>query len=231
LKIYYKLFIFILLSTLIVSNIYSEESNFSFDICSGPFLPDMTTNTLKNPTQNSYFTYEDFYGETGTYNNLLHLDYFLINHYGVLAFGIETGYIYDKGHALIKEANGNYSSSGEALYLQIIPANIVLKYNFDYFNNQVIVPYIEVGGSYWAFKEESQSGNKIEGAKKGYFYGGGLKLLLDPFDPSSAANLSIDYGISHTYIFIGYRFYKINYKGSGFDFSQNNWLAGFSFSF
>ena len=202
-----------------------------FSIFTSPYKPDIETNVIKNATTGEKYSYDDIYGKSGTYLTIVHYDYQIIKEYGSLYIGVEAGFAMDRGHSLIQNDIGEYVPSGEKLYLYSIPVNLIAGYEFNYLNNQPLVPFIEGGGTYWAFQEKKESGSSTTGAKKGYFYGGGIKFLLDILEPSAAAEMRIDYGIFHTYLFGGYRSYKVNPSGRGFNFSDDVFYGGLSFNF
>ena len=194
----------------------------NFHIFTGPYLPDMQTTS-------PYISYQDLYGKRGSYLTLIHYDYSLIKNYGEFSLLLELGFFMDKGRALIKSEYG-YIPSGDSLVLYLFPLNLGSIYYFHYLDSQLFVPFVEAGGCYWYFNEKKEGEVTAEGAKRGYFYGGGLKFLMDILEPSAATSLRVDYGIEHTYIIGGYRVYNVR-KPSGFDFSETSWYAGLSFNF
>ncbi len=202
-----------------------------FSILTAPYKPNMKTNIIKNATTGEKYTYDDIYGKSGTYLTFLHYDYQIIKKHGSLYIGGEAGFAMDRGHSLIQNDLGEYVPSGERLYLYSIPINILAGYELNYLRKQPLVPFVEGGGTYWIFQEKKENRGSTTGAKKGYFYGGGIKFLLDLLEPTAAAEMKIDYGIFHTYLIGGYRNFTIKYPQKGFNFSGNLFFAALSFNF
>ncbi len=208
---------------LIFSSLHADNIN----IVAGPYLPEMKTSATLNGKPISY---EDFYGPNGSYMILAHVDYSLFNTLGELALYLEAGFFMDRGRTLIESDTGDYIPSGEDLTMYLVPINAGLTYYFNYLENQILVPFIEGGGGYWLYDEKKERDGSTSGGKYGYFYGAGIKFLMDILEPSAAISMKVDYGIEHTYLILGYRFYTID-KPRGFDFSDDSWFLGLSFSY
>lgn len=83
------------------------------------------------------------------------------------------------------------------------PVDITLLYRMNYFDDQIIVPYIGGGVSYNYYWEKVKDGKELKGGMRGHHATGGLQLLLDNIDRRSAFDLEEDYGIENTYLTIG----------------------------
>lgn len=93
--------------------------------------------------------------------------------------------------------------TGVKTTFQAAPVDITLLYRMNYFDDQIIVPYIGGGVSYNYYWEKVKDGKELKGGMRGHHATGGLQLLLDNIDTRSAFDLEEDYGIENTYLTIG----------------------------
>lgn len=93
--------------------------------------------------------------------------------------------------------------TGVKTTFQTVPVDITLLYRMNYFDDQIIVPYIGGGVSYNFYWENVKDGKELKGGMRGHHATGGLQLLLDNIDTRSAFDLEEDYGIENTYLTIG----------------------------
>lgn len=121
------------------------------------------------------------------------------------------------------------SHSGENLELVLAPMELGLSYLFRFKASQFVVPYIGAGYDAIYFHEDADPGSPVEGWKEGYTFRGGMLLLLDRLEPSSAWKLFSSFGIDNSYLEIGARYTQT--MGGGLDLSGPTATLGVVFEF
>jgi hypothetical protein len=126
-----------------------------------------------------------------------------------LSVNLNAGYAQAKGTAV---AEGGTESSGETVKLTVIPVQLEVTYRFDYFDEQLLVPVVGLGGDYWYYKEDNQYSKDVEGFKGGWHATAGVGILLDRLDPTSRIALK-EYGIENVVLEIEGRYCSMETKG------------------
>lgn len=119
--------------------------------------------------------------------------------------------------------------SGERFNFTVVPISNSFVYRGDYVENQLFVPYVDVGLDYMYFRENLQ-GNVTSGFKFGYHAGGGIQILMEWFD--QAADTMESYGINDVYLTLEGKWTQINnFGGGGLSFTGFIFSAGLLFAF
>lgn len=132
---------------------------------------------------------------------------------GVFALGVSASMYSEPAHDLTEATVGVWSFGAQA------------KYQFRYFDEQFLVPYAGVAYdmiNYTFTSESSGRVNSIGGI-------GGLALLMNVFEPSSAAAFYSDWGVARTYLFAEFK----GYSGTDdtLDLGGMSLFAGFRFEY
>lgn len=131
---------------------------------------------------------------------------------GATAVGAETG-----------------RESGERFNFTVVPISNSFVYRADYVENQLFVPYVDVGFDYMFFRENLQ-GDVTSGWKFGYHAGGGVQILMEWFD--TVADSMEEYGINDVYLTLEGKWTQIdNFGGGGLSFTGFVFSAGILFEF
>ena len=124
----------------------------------------------------------------------------------------------------------------------VIPLRLSAVYRFDYLAQHTQIPLsfsVKAGPDFYRWRITNASrttasfdGDPGAGWKKGWHLAGGMQLLLDVIDPSTAAAFDLTWGVNNSYFFVEFMMTKIDdFGGTGFDLSDNLWLFGLSFEF
>lgn len=143
-----------------------------------------------------------------------------------LTIGFSSGGYYQDSNTV---GEITLSHSGENLELVLVPLEVGVGYRFRFKPSQFVVPYLGAGYDAIYFHEDADPGAPIEGWKWGYTFQGGILLLLDRLEPSSAWNLFSSVGIDNSYLEIGGRYTQTT--GSGLDLSGPAATLGVVFEF
>ncbi|MFT5680395.1 MAG: hypothetical protein ACI8RZ_001301, partial [Myxococcota bacterium] len=123
--------------------------------------------------------------------------------------GIEAGFgiIRDKGYTL----TSSYATSSESSKLTVLPLTLSATLRLDIWENQILVPFANIGGDYWLWREswaqefEVLSADANGGGKYGWHWAVGGQILLDLFEQSQASKLQALSGIQDSYLTFEYR--------------------------
>ncbi|MDX1387437.1 MAG: hypothetical protein R3257_07600, partial [bacterium] len=119
--------------------------------------------------------------------------------------------------------------SGDTFNFFVLPISTSFVYHADFVENQVLVPYVNVGLDYMYFRENLE-GAVTKGFKVGYHAAFGLQILLEWFD--TMADAMEDYGINDVYLTFEGRWTQIdNFGASGLSFTGIQAYAGILFEF
>lgn len=141
---------------------------------------------------------------------------------------IGAGYLTKNGKG--KTVTGG--ESGAETTFRSAPLDITLIYRLNYFDEQVLIPYIGGGVSYNLYWENVKDGKELKGGMWGHHATGGLQLLLDKADRRSAFDLKEDYGIERTYLTIGATHSVVDdFGGEKVDIGGWNYNVGLLFEF
>jgi hypothetical protein len=125
------------------------------------------------------------------------------------------------------------NGSGAPIYtsLNVLPVGAYLGYRFDYFVNQVVVPFAKVGTSVLFASETSKTGSARGGSTTGwnFDYSLGAELNLSAIDRPTQRTMDNKFGINTTYLILEY-FSSRSLKGGAYpNLSRNEWRLGLRF--
>jgi MYXO-CTERM domain-containing protein len=160
--------------------------------------------------------------------------------FGKLGVGVSAGYGRVTGPVVA--ADGGELETTDSTSLRTLPLRASLVYRVDQFQqrwNIPLVPVVEGGVDYVLWRAVGADGEtsvadgvRGAGGKLGWHVSGGLHLLLNIFDPSSAAAFDMNWGINGSYLFAEYVMLRADGFGqAGFDFSDDHFMFGLSFEF
>ena len=143
-----------------------------------------------------------------------------------LYLGVLVGGMYETG-----ETVGALTSarSGLDAELTVIPVQVDLGYKFDFWDKQILVPYVWGGYDWWYFEEDLEEADDTEGDKNGWHWGAGVGILLDPMDKPAAATMKRWWGVDDTYLVLAYEEARVGEDEDGIDFSGVMYSAGLRF--
>ncbi|MCB1214990.1 MAG: hypothetical protein KDK66_05880, partial [Deltaproteobacteria bacterium] len=119
--------------------------------------------------------------------------------------------------------------SGDRFNFTIVPVELNFIWRADFVENQVLVPYVDVGLDYLYFRE-NVSGAVTQGNKFGYHTGVGLQVLLEWFD--RFADTHEQEGINDIYLTLEGRWMQVdNFGGNGLKVNGFVFSAGLLFEF
>lgn len=161
----------------------------------------------------------------------------------IVFFDYEWQLLRSIGKLGLKLGTGIYATSGDGRFLNntaetarerytfvMFPNSISLIYRMQYWDKQILVPFVEGGGGYYTFVEvrDDFKRTKYGGVPIGQFAVGG-SLLLDFLDPTAMVEMDEDHGINHLWLTAEFRVIE-SFKDS-FDISNSMVSAGFLFEF
>lgn len=191
-----------------------KRPHWSLELKGGEFIPDVDN-------------WSAFYGQRYTSEYGGSLAYKITRK---LEFGIEGMYLKDNGQGF---APIHQTIAGSVKY-ESVPLNVFVLARGLFSEKQWIVPYVGGGWTTMFYREEVQSQEVTRGSTNGYHARAGLQLLLDGIDPSASTSMELDYGISHTYLFVEAEYIRAmaNTATSGsVNLGGTSWLAGLLFEF
>lgn len=147
---------------------------------------------------------------------------------GIAGLSFGAGLIREKGYLL--SVDGTSSSQEDTL--TILPFNVAASLRLDFFEDQLLVPFANIGLDYWIWQEKWISNDvatAMAGGKQGYHYSFGGQVLLDRFDESSASLMEVRRGVTDTFLTIEYRVQEMADEGLSFD--SESVTIGFRFQY
>ncbi|MBI4208729.1 MAG: fibronectin type III domain-containing protein [Deltaproteobacteria bacterium] len=193
--------------------------HYSFELSGGPFFPEKVDNFS--------LVYED----KNRPQYRIGLGWEFLQLFGTLELQALTGYFQADGKGVTKTT---LQSTGEEFTFRIIPAQLSLVYRADFLERFFLVPFGEIGGDYFYWREDQKDGSQDhEGLVKGYHYGAGIQIPMGWMEPKHAYNLEYDWGINQVYLIGKYEISKVDDFGKieSFDLSSETWFAGLLFTF
>jgi hypothetical protein len=199
----------------------ASPENYRLYILTGPYSP---VNLCSTGT-----CFNDFFGDSKRFFTNFELE-FEVFKYALGVFGIKTG-----TGLFIAQANGifvglNTRSGKDTVTFVVIPAEVLFVMTLSFWEEQVLIPYVEGGIAYFGFFQTKNNSSTLSGGRGNYVVGGGMKFLLDWMDYRSAWKLDSVHGINDTYFVVSYRYVTALDKGRTMDFSGSMLLFGISFN-
>lgn len=167
--------------------------------------------------------YADVMGD-GAWAKSFNIDWRVFHGFGELGAGMGFGWWSQDGKS--KSLDG--TAVDDANKLMIVPVTLDLVYRFDVLAkhwNFPLIPYGRVGMVYafwWSYdgtdevsvyRDAKGKPHTGEGGVAGVHWTGGVRLLLDVFEPQAAKSFDIELGVNHSYLFAEYQRMSINNFG------------------
>ena len=175
--------LFIMLPTVVMAESAPFDApRWSLELKGGEFIPDI-------PNWSSYYGGRS----TGQYGGAV--AYKIIRQ---VEAGVEASHIRDAGQGYAP-IHGVFA--GHVAY-DLVPVNAFVLLRGVFSEQQWIVPYVGGGWTrmYYKIAEEGQATSR--GFADGSHMRAGIQFLLDVLDPGAANNMSMYYGIQHSYFFL-----------------------------
>ncbi|MFU8804883.1 MAG: MXAN_2562 family outer membrane beta-barrel protein [Bradymonadaceae bacterium] len=184
--------------------------------------------------------YETFFGGSPVVLFEGDVAFYLWQGFGKLGLGFGAGYGRVSGPVLA--VDDTELELEDTTSFRTTPLRASLLYRFDYPAtawNIPLVPVFKGGLDYILWRVTGADGETAvsegvrgSGGKFGWHTSVGLHLLLNIFDPASAAAFDMNWGINGSYLFAEYMMLQADGFGdSGFDFSDNHFMFGLAFEF
>jgi hypothetical protein len=180
-----------------------------------------------NPDTNLAFG--DVYASSGT---VLFFDYEwqLFKFLGKIGLKLGSGVFVTQGTGRFLTGTKAGQEAKEQYTFVMFPNNLSAIYRAQFWEKQLIVPFVEGGGGYYTFVEvrDDFKRTKYGGVPIAQWAVGG-SLLLDFLDPAAMVELDEDNGINHLWLTAEFR--SITSFKDTFDISNNIISAGFLFEY
>ncbi len=207
-----------------------ESSGWFLELELGPYLPDVDSE-LEGDTP-----FRDVFGSSSRLMTRVRAERSLWRGVGQLGMGFSASFARASGQALYADG----TRSPDTNNFNWLPLQLSLSYRFDHTVrawNVPLVPYIRAGLSattWWISGpdgvEVDDEGNRASGIRPGWFYGGGLKFLLNVIDPRLAKDFRRSAGVEHTYLYVDVTRMEVDGFGTpGFILSDTTWFVGLAF--
>jgi hypothetical protein len=176
---------------------------------------------------------ETFGGNAGMLRFDMDMEGFVYQGWGSLAMGIGIGY----GEKFADAHDDTGAKSPVQAGMRFYEVRAVVEYRFDTPAlkwNIPLVPYVKAGLSMDPWQaavgtnvEATPSGLYGQGIRYGYFFTGGVSLMLDFLDQQATRDVDAEIGINHFYLFVEYNFQQVDSFGApGLDLSSRRLMFG-----
>lgn len=127
--------------------------------------------------------------------------------------GLEGGYRKTEGEV---DTNRRGDSLGRTLNqsLTVFPVQVYVIYDLRGASDALLVPYVGAGYSRYYYRHEVEEASTVRGRQHGYHARGGLKVLLNPFDPAAARRSAGGTGPARTYACLEGQYARVDDFGS-----------------
>jgi hypothetical protein len=152
------------------------------------------------------------------------VDWMPIQTVGKLSVGIGLGVSF--------RSNIDLGNGGDLANVFTFPIEGFLAYRFDYFENQIVVPFFQAGGELTWVKEYATldvGRHSVARAYKGLDYGAGLEICLNNIDSGASYSMKTNFGILRSYLVVAYLRSKILGTATDPDLSRDEFRFGFRF--
>ncbi|MEW6486373.1 MAG: fibronectin type III domain-containing protein [Thermodesulfobacteriota bacterium] len=140
--------------------------------------------------------------------------------------GLEGGYRKTEGEV---DTNRRGDPLGRTLEqtLTVFPVQAYVVYDLRGAPDALVVPYVGAGYSRYYYRHEVEEASTVRGRQHGYHVRGGVKVLLNPFDPAAARRSAGGMGPARTYACLEGQYARVDDFGSA-DADLGGWslLAG-----
>ena len=201
------------------------DTNRAADFHAGPFNP----TELANPRDDGpYAGYDDNYNG-GAPAILVNYEWqFAHSALGKMGFRAGAGLFFSQGNGHFVHLND--LKPLEVFTLFAFPISAGLVYRFQFWHRQLMVPYVEGGGTLWAFGETRDDGKRPKfGGSLGAYAAFGAAFNLTYFNALSRIALDREYGIHAVYLLAEFR--RTQGLSPHYDFSANYLNGGLLMEF
>ncbi|MBF0496124.1 MAG: hypothetical protein HQK58_06045 [Deltaproteobacteria bacterium] len=99
--------------------------------------------------------------------------------------------------------------------LQAYGGDMSVRFKFDYYKNQIIIPYLDSGLDLFFLDEDIDDRRKTERVwLKGYHVSLGVRVNLNPLDPVRAMEFRKEYGVQRTFLSLEARYVNLDNFGA-----------------
>lgn len=179
--------------------------------------------------------FESMYGSSDLFGFGFEYEWQPFSSFGKAGLQIGSGLTVARGTGTFKSprissTKTNVTEAQESFSLYIVPISAFLVYRFDFSDNQILVPYINGGVTYYGMVEvrDDQKSPAVGGAPA-TGGGGGLMLAVSKLNPSSRFTLSSEYGIADMWVVAEGRY--MTGLSQEKDFSNLSYSLGINFDF
>jgi opacity protein-like surface antigen len=143
--------------------------------------------------------------------------------------GINLGASYSRSKGKAKTITGRVSN--DDVITQLVPIDISFVYRLAFTNNQIAVPYAAAGYTHTFYKTQLNDDERT-GGQSGYHIKGGIQFLLDLLESRAANDMSRNWQVENTYLFVEYYMSKVDdFKSDSIDLGSKGILGGLVFEF
>lgn len=172
--------------------------------------------------------WEDNYDHRGGWVPSLSAGYVLVS-----GLAVAADVVYFSADGLARGAITG-APSIEAQELVLIPITVGLESRLGLDPAQLIVPFVGAGYRRVSYRLKVGSNDTVSGGANGWVGRGGVDILLNRLDPSSASGLREDYGVERSYFRLEAQWAQVEAPGTGgsdVDLGGTTFLAGLRFEF
>lgn len=146
-----------------------------------------------------------------------------------LEVGVEVGTMHDRGQ-------GNLPLNdiiGGRVYYELYPLHVFVLLRGVFVEGQWLVPYVGGGWTRMYYRQDVANQEGAKGSVDGSHTRAGVQLLLDVFAPKESGQLSAQYGIDNTYLFVEQQTIEaeVDAGGATVDIGGDSVLIGVLFEF
>ncbi len=205
--------VFLLLFPLagITAGATQEPPRWSLELKGGNFFPEEDN-------------WKDYYGddETGQFGGSI--AYKLIRQFEL---GIGGSYIKDEGKGLAPQQE---QITGKVT-LELYPLQVFALVRGVFSENQWLVPYLGAGWTRIYYEQDIHGQEKRRGAATGTHFRGGIQLLLDNIDRSTAWGFYENFGVNNSYFFLEIQRSDVEIGSNSAELGGTSYQAGLLFEF
>ncbi|MBF0526346.1 MAG: hypothetical protein HQK56_14775 [Deltaproteobacteria bacterium] len=129
--------------------------------------------------------------------------------YFELGFGLH--YLNSTGHA---ETVDGHAADAETI-LQGYGGDMSFRFKFDYYKNQIVIPYLDGGVDLFFLDEDIDDRRNTERVwLKGYHCSLGMRVNLNTLDPVRAMEFKKEYGVHRTFVSLETRYVNLDNFGA-----------------
>ncbi len=188
---------------------------------------------LKVNNTNNAVTFDEIYGAGWKPDLWFHYErqFMHSENFGSFGLGADFGISYSEAFGRLKFAFGSTNETVSKTKFSFVQLPVMVDAYYRFNLLRILRPYAGVGVGAMFYTEIRQDG---QGDKRGYtpiYYGsGGVSLLLDFLDSSTALDSYLSSGMQHTYFFAEYT--KLDsFSKTGVTFERNGIYSGFLFEY